>query len=73
MEKNKKTVGTLGVILGSTLAMIGSASAAIDPAGFVTEVTNAVTGAETVLVAGLAIVGSFFVWKILKKALSRAA
>jgi hypothetical protein len=71
MNKNKK-VGAITAILLSGL-MVSSASAAIDPSGFVTAVSDSVTGVESVLTAGLAIVGGFFLWRVLKKALNRSA
>ena len=68
---SKKIGATVAIALPVILA--SSASAAIDPTGFTGEVTSAVAGVETVLTAGLAIVGAFFAWGVLKKALGKAA
>lgn len=70
IKKNNK-LGAFCVLVVTAMS-IGSASAALDPSGFVTEITGAVAGVETVLTAGLAIIGGFFLWRVLKRALNRS-
>lgn len=69
------SVGTASAVIpvaGLLLALTGSASA-ITAGEVVTVVTGAASELDTVFVAGLAIVGGFFVWRILKKALKSSA
>lgn len=72
IKENKKMAAIAGVLATSAL-MMGSASAALDASAFTTVITSSIADLEGVLTAGLGIVGAFFIWKILKRGLNKAA
>ena len=63
-----KKLNPIAAITGITGALMVSASAAVDPAAVTAELTSALTSAEVVLVAGIAVVVTFYGFALLKKA-----
>jgi hypothetical protein len=67
----KKTNLFLGLLMAALMSLAAQAQAGVLDAAVVTAIDDGETAATAVLTAGVAIVGLFLLWKVIKRAAAK--